>query len=69
MHSMNPPGVKTAWESWFGILSLGIIILMLTPYIRVLSSWVYFLVKEKNTKYVVITLWVLVILTVSLYLR
>ncbi len=56
-------------SSWFGILSIGIIILMLTPYIRVLTSWIYFVVKEKNTKYAVITLWVLIILTVSLYLR
>jgi uncharacterized membrane protein len=61
--------VFSGHDSWFGILSLGIIILMLTPYIRVLTSWVYFLVKERNTKYVVITLWVLVILTASLYLR
>lgn len=53
----------------YTIISVGVVILMLTPYIRVLSSWIYFLIKEKDVKYTLITLWVLVILTISLYLR
>ncbi|MDG6995269.1 MAG: DUF1634 domain-containing protein [Nitrososphaerota archaeon] len=51
------------------IISLGVIILLFTPYLRVLSSWVYFALKEKNVKYVLITLWVLLILTLSLFIR
>ncbi|MEM3851650.1 MAG: DUF1634 domain-containing protein [Methanomassiliicoccales archaeon] len=53
----------------FGLISLGIVVLMLTPYLRVVSSWVYFSAKEKNVKYFFITLWVLILLTVSLFLR
>lgn len=53
----------------FDIISTGIVVLMLTPYLRVVSSWIFFTVKEKNVKYFFITLWVLIILTVSLFLR
>lgn len=58
-------------QSWHGtwtpflILSLGIVILMTTPYIRVLASVIYFALI-KNTKYFLITLFVLVVLTASL---
>jgi len=53
--------------SWtpFQILALGIIVLMITPYMRVLASVIYFgLVR--NPKYLVITAFVLIILTASL---
>ncbi len=50
------------------LMTLGIAILMLTPYVRVILSVVFFS-KEKNLKYVVITLFVLVLLTVSLILH
>jgi uncharacterized membrane protein len=53
-----------AWTP-FLILSLGIILLMITPYVRVLASAVYFALI-KNTKYFLITLFVLVVLTASL---
>jgi uncharacterized membrane protein len=53
----------------FALISLGIVVLMLTPYLRVVSSWIYFTVKEKNVKYFFITLWVLILLTLSLFLR
>jgi uncharacterized membrane protein len=43
----------------------GIVILMLTPYLRVVVSALYF-AREKNMKYVVITMFVLIILTLSL---
>lgn len=47
------------------ILGLGLVLLMITPYVRVLASVVYFgLVK--NLKYVIITAFVLIILTASL---
>jgi uncharacterized membrane protein len=47
------------------ILSLGIIVLMMTPYVRVAASVIYFgLVR--NPKYLIITLFVLIILTASL---
>lgn len=47
------------------IMALGIVVLMFTPYIRVIASVAYFL-KQKDLKYLVITLFVLVVITVSL---
>jgi uncharacterized membrane protein len=47
------------------ILVLGISILILTPYIRVIMSVFYF-TWERNIKYIGITLFVLIILTLSL---
>jgi uncharacterized membrane protein len=49
-------------------MTLGIIVLILTPYIRALASCIYF-GWEKNAKYVAITLFVLVVLTLSLALH
>jgi uncharacterized membrane protein len=47
---------------------LGLIILLLTPYIRAITSVVYFS-WERNRKYVAITLFVLLVLTLSLALH
>jgi len=47
------------------LMTLGIAILMLTPYVRVILSVIHF-AREKNVKYVLITLFVLVLLTISL---
>ena len=47
------------------ILTLGIAVLILTPYARVILSVVYFFL-EKDFKFSFITLWVLLILTLSL---
>lgn len=52
-------------ENALSFMILGIIILVLTPFIRAVTSCIYF-GWEKNWKYVAITLFVLVILTVSL---
>jgi uncharacterized membrane protein len=52
----------------FQILALGIILLMITPYIRVVASVIYFGLT-KNRKYLVITAFVLIILTASLLLH
>lgn len=49
-------------------LTLGIIILILTPYIRAITSFFYF-AWEKNRPYVLITLFVIAVLTVSLALH
>jgi len=49
-------------------MTLGLIILLLTPYIRAITSVVYF-GWERNRKYVAITLFVLIVLTVSLALH
>ena len=49
-------------------MTLGVAILILTPYIRVIASFIYFAWK-KDYKYVLITVFVLVILTVSLTLH
>jgi len=46
----------------------GIIVLILTPYIRVIASFFHFL-WQKNYKYVLITLFVLIVVTLSLALH
>jgi len=50
-------------------ISLGIVVLMLTPYLRVVASVVYFMAGLKNWKYTVFTGFVLAVLTYSLFLR
>jgi uncharacterized membrane protein len=50
------------------LMSVGVVILILTPYVRVLMSFLYF-AWEKNTKYILITLFVLILLTMSLAFR
>jgi uncharacterized membrane protein len=50
------------------LMSLGVVVLILTPYLRVLMSVLYF-AWEKNFKYILITLFVLVLLTMSLAFR
>jgi uncharacterized membrane protein len=47
------------------LMTLGVTTLILTPYVRVIMSVLYF-VREKNVKYALITLFVLVLLTMSL---
>jgi uncharacterized membrane protein len=49
-------------------MTLGLIILILTPYIRAISSVIYF-AWEKNRNYVLITFFVLLVLTASLALH
>ncbi len=49
-------------------MTVGIIVLILTPFIRAITSCIYF-AWEKNSKYVVITLFVLAVLTISLILH
>ena len=50
------------------LMALGIVILILTPFVRVILS-VFFFSMEKNVKYVVITVFVLALLTMSLVTR
>lgn len=50
-------------------VNLGIIALMLTPYVRVLASMLYFGFAERNWKYTGFTAFVLLVLTYSLFLR
>jgi uncharacterized membrane protein len=52
----------------FLFMTLGLVVLILTPYIRAITSVLYFTWK-KNRKYVLVTLFVLVLLTVSLALH
>jgi uncharacterized membrane protein len=51
------------------LINLGIAVLMLTPFIRVAASVVYFMGVLKNWKYTVFTAIVLTVLTYSLFLR
>jgi uncharacterized membrane protein len=46
-------------------MTLGVVLLMLTPYLRVVTSVVYF-AWRRDFKYVLITAFVLAILTISL---
>ena len=49
-------------------MTLGLVVLILTPYVRVITSVVYFAWK-KNSEYVLVTLFVLITLTISLALH
>jgi uncharacterized membrane protein len=51
------------------LVNMGIAVLMLTPYLRVVASVVYFSAVLRNWKYTVFTLFVLLVLTRSLFLR
>lgn len=50
-------------------INLGIAVLMLTPFLRVMASVVYFMIVLNNRKYTFFTLMVLLVLTYSLFLR
>jgi uncharacterized membrane protein len=50
-------------------VSLGIAVLMLTPYVRVLASMILFAAVERNAKYALFTAFVLAVLTYTLFLR
>ena len=49
-------------------ITLGLIILILTPYVRAITSAIYF-ASEKHYKYFLITLFVIMVLTLSLALH
>ncbi|MCL4540259.1 MAG: DUF1634 domain-containing protein [Bacteroidetes bacterium] len=51
------------------MVNLGIVTLMLTPYVRVFASMVYFAFAERNGRYTVFTGFVFLVLTYSLFLR
>ncbi|MCW4024506.1 MAG: DUF1634 domain-containing protein [Candidatus Bathyarchaeota archaeon] len=55
-------------ETALTFMTLGIIILILTPYMRAIAS-VAFFVWEKNKAYILVTLFVLAVLTISLALH
>ena len=55
-------------ESAIIIMTMGVISLILTPFLSVIASVVYF-AWQKNLKYVLITLFVLVVVTLSLALH
>jgi uncharacterized membrane protein len=50
------------------LIELGISVLLLTPYVRVLASMLYFVFAERNWKYSLFTLFVLCVLTYALFL-
>ena len=56
-------GSSVSWP--LRVITLGIAILVLTPYVRAMLSVIYFAV-HRNGKYLVITLFVFTILTISL---
>jgi|SRR6516162_8145259 uncharacterized membrane protein len=51
------------------LIALGVCVLLLTPYVRVLASMLSFLFAERNWKYTLFTLFVLCVLTYTLFLR
>jgi uncharacterized membrane protein len=50
-------------------VNLGLAVLLLTPYMRIVASMLYFAVVEHNGKYTVFTGFVLSVLTYSLFFR
>ncbi|MCL4510898.1 MAG: DUF1634 domain-containing protein [Bacteroidetes bacterium] len=50
-------------------VNMGIAVLMLTPYVRVFASMLYFAFVERNRKYTLFTAFVFSVLTYSLFLR
>jgi len=51
------------------MVNMGIAVLMLTPFVRVLASVFYFALVERNWKYTLFTGFVLGVLSYSLFLR
>lgn len=51
----------------FSLMTLGVIVLMLTPFLRVVATLISFLTVERDLKYVLISLGVLVILVFSFF--
>lgn len=51
------------------LINTGLVVLMLTPYVRVLVSMLYFACAERNWKYTLFTGFVFGVLTYSLFLR
>ncbi len=51
------------------LVNLGIASLMLTPYVRVLASMLYFALAARNGKYTLFTAFVFAVLTYSLFMR
>ena len=51
------------------LVYLGLAVLLLTPYVLVAASMLYFAVVERNVKYTVVTGFVLAVLTYSLFIR
>ncbi len=51
------------------LVSLGIATLMLTPFVRVFASMLFFALVDHNWKYTVFTAFVFLVLTYSLFLR
>jgi len=51
------------------MVNMGMAVLMLTPFVRVLASVFYFALVERNWKYTLFTGFVLSVLTYSLFLR
>jgi uncharacterized membrane protein len=64
--------IRAAWAGQLRpelLMNLGIAVLMLTPFMRVIASLLFFAAISKNWKYVLFTSFVLVVLTYSLFLR
>jgi uncharacterized membrane protein len=51
------------------MVNMGIAVLMLTPFVRVMASVFYFALVRRNWKYTLFTGFVLAVLTYSLFLR
>ena len=51
------------------LVNVGIALLLITPYVRVAASTIYFAAAERNVKFTIFTGFVLAVLTYSLFLR
>ena len=68
--NMTPRIDRARWTGFrvVKLMTLGLITLISTPYIRVITSVIYF-TWEKNRKYLLVTLFVLILLTANLALH
>ena len=61
-HRLGSPGT---WPSV--LMHLGVIVLLVTPYVRVAASMIYFAAVERNWKQALLTGFVLIVLTITLF--
>ena len=51
------------------VINLGLVVLLMTPYVRVVTSFLFFFLVERNFKYSCFTFFVWCILTYTLFLH
>ncbi len=68
IYSLNTISSAVKGPNYFNLMSLGLAVLMFTPYLRAVLSVVYFSLA-KNYKYTLLTLFVTIVITASLIIH